>query len=335
MSSSLTVDIRAHLLVGALIQSDAVDLALQKILVPPRFTLSCYQHPEQFLEFLDKHHSRIDCLILQDSPNLAHLTASLRDRSVLLPAVIVHDATSHDATSHDATIKDDPPVPQGDPSTHQEGSPTRKSAAPETQSATQSDPAVYHPAEVWLNGDRILDQGIPEIEVALTRFLQLPISPVAAPAPKTSTDLENHPGTLERPLTEQQHRLADKLKARLGYLGVYYKRDAKNFLRHLPQSEQHKLLDSLKQEYREIVLVYFSQDESVNQKIDDFVNTAFFADIAVAQIVEIHMELMDAFAKQLRLEGRSDEILLDYRLTLIDTIAHLCEMYRRSIPREP
>jgi circadian clock protein KaiA len=26
--------------------------------------------------------------------------------------------------------------------------------------------------------------------------------------------------------------------------------------------------------------------------------------------------------------------LLDYRLTLIDTIAHLCEMYRRSIPRE-
>jgi circadian clock protein KaiA len=26
---------------------------------------------------------------------------------------------------------------------------------------------------------------------------------------------------------------------------------------------------------------------------------------------------------------------LDYRLTLIDTIAHLCEMYRRSIPREP
>ncbi len=116
---------------------------------------------------------------------------------------------------------------------------------------------------------------------------------------------------------------------------MYYKRDAKNFLRHLPQSEQHKLLDSLKQEYREIVLVYFSQDESVNQKIDDFVNTAFFADIAVAQIVEIHMELMDAFAKQLRLEGRSDEILLDYRLTLIDTIAHLCEMYRRSIPREP
>ena len=46
------------------------------------------------------------------------------------------------------------------------------------------------------------------------------------------------------------------------------------------------------------------------------------------------MELIDEFAQQLKLEGRNEEILLDYRLTLIDTIAHLCEMYRRSIPRE-
>ena len=63
-------------------------------------------------------------------------------------------------------------------------------------------------------------------------------------------------------------------------------------------------------------------------------NRAFFADISVPQIVEIHMELMDEFANQLKLEGRSEEVLLDYRLTLIDIIAHLCEMYRRSIPRE-
>jgi len=46
------------------------------------------------------------------------------------------------------------------------------------------------------------------------------------------------------------------------------------------------------------------------------------------------MDLMDDFSKQLKLEGRSEEILLDYRLTLIDIIAHLCEMYRRSIPRD-
>lgn len=40
------------------------------------------------------------------------------------------------------------------------------------------------------------------------------------------------------------------------------------------------------------------------------------------------------FSKQLQLEGRNDDILSDYRLTLIDVIAHLCEMYRRSVPRE-
>jgi circadian clock protein KaiA len=43
---------------------------------------------------------------------------------------------------------------------------------------------------------------------------------------------------------------------------------------------------------------------------------------------------MDKFSQSLKLEGRSDEILLDYRLALIDILAHLGEMYRRSIPRE-
>ena len=43
---------------------------------------------------------------------------------------------------------------------------------------------------------------------------------------------------------------------------------------------------------------------------------------------------MEEFSNQLKLEGRNEDILLDYRLTLIDIIAHLCEMYRRSVPRE-
>jgi circadian clock protein KaiA len=43
---------------------------------------------------------------------------------------------------------------------------------------------------------------------------------------------------------------------------------------------------------------------------------------------------MEDFSKQLKIEGRSDDILADYRITLIDVIAHLCEMYRRSIAKE-
>jgi circadian clock protein KaiA len=43
------------------------------------------------------------------------------------------------------------------------------------------------------------------------------------------------------------------------------------------------------------------------------------------------MHFMDEIIKQLKLEGRSEEVVLDYRLTLIDVIAHLCERYRRAM----
>lgn len=135
-------------------------------------------------------------------------------------------------------------------------------------------------------------------------------------------------------LRSRQQRLTDKLKERLGYLGIYYKRNSDQFLRNMSQAERQELLAQLGRDYRAIVLKYFSPESDLNDRIDDFVNIAFFADVSVSQLVEIHMNLMDDFAKQLKLEGRSEEILLDYRLTLIDVIAHLCEMYRRSIPRE-
>ena len=42
--------------------------------------------------------------------------------------------------------------------------------------------------------------------------------------------------------------------------------------------------------------------------------------------------MIDAFWKQLKLEGHKNDFLQDYRLALLDVLAHLCEMYRRSIP---
>jgi circadian clock protein KaiA len=135
-------------------------------------------------------------------------------------------------------------------------------------------------------------------------------------------------------LSVQQQRLADKLNERLGYLGVYYKRDSRLFLRNLSPEDKKEYVDRLKAIYRLIILEYFlDKNDELNQNIDEFVNLSFFADISVSQVLEIHMELMDEFAKQLRLEGRNDEVLIDYRITLIDMIAHLCELYRRSIPR--
>lgn len=190
---------------------------------------------------------------------------------------------------------------------------------------------LYHAAEVTINSSQISEIGR-HIEDAITGFIKLaPICWVRTDAfvLEEIQDLQT-----KNLLMPHQQQLIEKLKERLGYLGVYYKRDPKNFFRYLSLHEKDELLEKLRKDYRDIVLCYFGGDGTLNQRIDDFVNTAFFTDISVSQIVEIHMELMDAFSKQLKLEGRSEDILLDYRLTLIDVIAHLCEMYRRSIPRE-
>jgi circadian clock protein KaiA len=44
------------------------------------------------------------------------------------------------------------------------------------------------------------------------------------------------------------------------------------------------------------------------------------------------MNLIEGLGKQLQLEGHKNDFLQDYRLALLDVMAHLCEMYRRSMP---
>ncbi|MGF1934941.1 MAG: KaiA family protein [Nostoc sp. ChiQUE02] len=98
-------------------------------------------------------------------------------------------------------------------------------------------------------------------------------------------------------------------------------------------AERQKLLRQLKSDYSLILIEYFTTDKTLKEKIDKFINTIFYANIPVPQIIEIHMEVIEEFSNQLKLEGRSNETLLDYRLTLIDILAHLCEVYRSSISK--
>jgi circadian clock protein KaiA len=192
---------------------------------------------------------------------------------------------------------------------------------------SDASPLTYHAAIVGLAESQVSQIGS-TIEQAISQFIQL--QPLALnPDLTDSSDI-----LLKRNLTAQQLRLAEKLKERLDYLGVYYKRNPRNFLRYMNPPQKTDLLRQLKQAYRNIILIYFANDAQLYDLIDQFVNEVFFADVPISQVVQIHMDLMDEFSKQLKLEGRSDEMLLDYRLTLIDTLAHLCEMYRRSIPRE-
>lgn len=95
-------------------------------------------------------------------------------------------------------------------------------------------------------------------------------------------------------------------------------------------SLEQNLFQQLKLDYRQIIINYFVNNEASRERIDKFINKVFDYNLPVPKIIEIHMDLIDELSKQLKVEGRSDDILLDYRLTLIDILAHLCEMYRCS-----
>ncbi|MGQ9870034.1 circadian clock protein KaiA [Leptodesmis sp.] len=308
-----------RLSICALLFSDTLAQAISDALSHPpqadsttevQYQITILRSNEEFCRFIEQEKQHLDCLILQGDNNLPYLVNWLYRHVTLLPAVIIPSENSIDQS----IILADGASP----------------ATPPDQAPAEAEESffTYHIAEVSMpvtesnNISHYVDQ-------AIARFINLsPACHVTRATPTAEVSSESERTSLQ----QQQHRLSEKLKERLGYLGVYFKRNPQNFLRHLPADEKQELLEKLREDYRSIVLCYFLEDGTLNQKIDNFVNMAFFADIPTAQIVEIHMNLMDEFSKQLKLEGRSEEILLDYRLTLIDVIAHLCEMYRRSIP---
>jgi circadian clock protein KaiA len=286
------IAVHPQLSICILLPNDSILKSVCRLLARERYLIKQFQKVDQFLECIEQSKHQLDCLILQDGPDLGTLIAQINQRVAFLPAVILQDSESGQINDNQF---------------------------------------LYHKGEVRLSTEGLSDFER-SIERAISQFLNLspterfPQTTVTADAPPDSAALTA--------LRKQQQRLSEKLKERLGYLGVYYKRNSQMYVRNLPEPDRQQFLKQLKSTYREIVLEYFSEQADLNKKIDEFVDLAFFADISVTAIVELHMELMDEFAKQLKLEGRSEEILLDYRLTLIDVIAHLCEMYRRSIPRE-
>ncbi|MEA5467750.1 circadian clock protein KaiA [Spirulina sp. 06S082] len=282
--------------------------SLENLLNGDRYRYQQCSTQKDFLDFVESYKESIDCLILQNAETELEVLDLLCDRGVLLPIVIIEPTNSHNTN-----LSIEP------------SSATLRHATPE---ATHY---LYHTGEVWLLGTQI-EQISTAIERAIAKFLKL------APTSNLPSSAHPHEPTKEQSkqnfLLLQQRRLAEKLQERLGYLGIYYKRNSQDFFRNLSPQNKKALLKELTDDYREIFLNYFTPNYPLNPILDQFVNRAFFADLSVSQILETHMELIDEFAQQLKLEGRSEEILLDYRLVLIDIIAHLCEMYRRSIPRE-
>lgn len=134
-------------------------------------------------------------------------------------------------------------------------------------------------------------------------------------------------------LHQWQQYLKENFTNKYFYVFAYQKQKSQQFFPHMTQVDQQVLLQQLKSDYRQILINYFTTDKTLKEQIDKFINAVFCANIPVPQIIEFHMELIEEFSNQLRLEGRSDEALMDYRLTLIDILAHLCERYRCSVSK--
>ena len=279
--------------------TDSAELSplLSRYLGSERYTLQYFTSQSEFLARIDAGQQELDCLIFYAQEHLLPIVNYLYERGTILPVVIIQPAV--------------------DPL--------------ESRAKTTPTSYIYQPSEVILAVADLSEIGV-AIDEAISKFLNLtPVMPRSEDAQFTELKI---PVSKPNFLLQQQQRLAEKLKERLGYLAVYYKRNPRQFFRHLDRDQKQELLDQLRSLYRQIVLAYFSESSATNDTIDEFVSSVFFSDLSVSEIVKIHMELMEEFSKQLKLEGRSEEILLDYRLTLIDIMAHLCEMYRRSVPRE-
>jgi circadian clock protein KaiA len=155
-----------------------------------------------------------------------------------------------------------------------------------------------HEAEVHLPPDQ-LEQLSYSLDAAVSRYLREGLAgSESSPAGQSNE-------------TPDRWKLANRLKGRVGFVGVFYKRDPAQFLRNLSQHEREELIHSLERTYRDLLLSYFRDPAAANQALESFVNTAFFSDLPITKTVEIHMNLIDGFSKQ-----------------------HLCEMYRRSIPAD-
>ena len=273
-----------------------------KLLNSDRYELKCLSLMEDLTDFVINNYEQIDCLVLSCNEQLDLLFNQLWQAEILLPTVILEG----DLISLETDQAND-----------------FASCLLDLEASN-----IYHQAEVRLYPKQLKEINS-YINLAVNKFISL------APGSKTSKYFackEQQDATVPRSLITQQRRLTDKLKERLGYLGFFYKRNPDSFWPNLSPPEQEELAAKISQSYRQILLMYFTHDGEINKLIDEFVDRAFFADISTSQILEIHMELMDDFAHQLKIEGRNDDILLDYRLPLIDIISHLCEMYRRSIP---
>ena len=130
----------------------------------------------------------------------------------------------------------------------------------------------YHPEEVHLPGDQLEQLGY-NVDASISRFLR-----------QGQKDARPEDGAEQNAIPAMEGsawKLSSRLQERLGYLGVFYKRDPSRFLANLPPDEQRDLVQSLQRTYRDLLISYFRDPAAANQALESFVNTAFFGDLPI------------------------------------------------------
>jgi circadian clock protein KaiA len=96
---------------------------------------------------------------------------------------------------------------------------------------------IYQPGEVILSQTNV-SEVTTAIDSAIAKFLNL------TPAERIQATSNNAADRIDIDLSksnfllQQQSRLADKLRERLGYLAIYYKRNSSQFFRHLDREQK-------------------------------------------------------------------------------------------------
>jgi circadian clock protein KaiA len=283
--------LHSQILIGGFFHSPELSHVLRTKLDDQTYRVHIGEEAESFLKWIGQNRHRVDCLVLELSPDLSETLATLQSRDILLPMVIVElsSQAAGNAVGHEGALDPEDSLAQPDVSA--------QTACP-VSGGCQHIARTYHP-ETHCVPHQELERIEHHVHQAISQFLNLPHT--QAPEGDGASNLED---TRHFLLSLQQQRLSEKLRERLGYLGIYYKRNPEHYIRNLSPQQRSKALEELRLSYQKIVLSYFGEDQkTLNQQIDDFVNAAFFGDISVSKVVEIHMELMDNFSKQLKLEG--------------------------------
>ena len=272
-----------------------------QLLNSDRYELNCFNSKLDSIDFISSNPEQIDCIVLNEDIETRAVLKHLWQSKILLPTIIVKLEQPPKILLEEIDSLDDYlMLPANN---------------------------IYHQAEIHLYLTQLAEINS-YVNVAITKFVNL--------VPSSSCDciLSDKSQQILQNLAAQQNRLTKKIKQSLGNSRIDARRNPQVFYKNLSKSKQEKLEQKLISNYRQILINYFDNNSKIKKMIDEFVGQAFFNNISTSQIIEIHMELIDNFAYQLKIEGRNEDILLDYRLPLIDIMAHLCEMYRRSTSNE-